>query len=148
MPSPSIIDTRRHQMFPTLALAEIERLRRRSYGRGEPLVSVGEVGQGLTVHLSGEVEVTINLDAARPMSPMAKAHSWASWPNCRAGRPWSTRMRWGRWRRSLSRPNVFGPCSSRRGKSESASCELSFCAAWGGPVIVGPAESGDVIRLQ
>jgi hypothetical protein len=49
----SIIDTRRHQMFPTLAPAEIERLRRfgevRSYGRGEPLVSVGEVGQGLTI---------------------------------------------------------------------------------------------------
>ena len=39
VPAPSIIDTRRHQMFPTLAPAEIERLRRfgvpRSYGTGE-----------------------------------------------------------------------------------------------------------------
>ena len=41
VPTPSIIDTRRHQMFPVLAPAEIERLRRfgvpRSYGAGEAL---------------------------------------------------------------------------------------------------------------
>jgi len=61
-PKPSIIDTRRHQMFPTLVLAEIERLRRfgvlRSYGPGEALVKVGEVGAGLTIILAGEVQVT------------------------------------------------------------------------------------------
>ena len=61
-PKPSIIDTRRHQMFPTLVLAEIERLRRfgvlRSYGPGESLVKVGEVGAGLTIILAGEVQVT------------------------------------------------------------------------------------------
>ena len=62
VPAPSIIDTRRHQMFPSLAPAEIERLRRfgvlRSYGAGEALVKVGEVGQGLTIILAGEVEIT------------------------------------------------------------------------------------------
>jgi thioredoxin reductase (NADPH) len=44
-PIPSIVDTRRHQMFPTLAATEIERLHRfgvpRSYGAGEALVQVG-----------------------------------------------------------------------------------------------------------
>ena len=62
VPTPSIIDTRRHQMFPSLAPAEIERLRRfgvlRAYGAGEALVRAGEVGQGLTVILAGEVEIT------------------------------------------------------------------------------------------
>ena len=62
VPAPSIIDTRRHQIFPTLASAEIERLRRfgalRSYGAGEALVKVGEVGPGLTIILAGEVQIT------------------------------------------------------------------------------------------
>src|SRR6202049_1756688 len=62
VPAPSIIDARRHQMFPTLAPAEVERLRRfgvlRSYGAGEALVKVGEVGPGLTIILAGEVQIT------------------------------------------------------------------------------------------
>src|SRR6202049_2520062 len=61
-PTPSIIDTRRHQMFPTLEPAEIERLRRfgevRSHAAGEALAKVGEVGHGLTIILAGQVDVT------------------------------------------------------------------------------------------
>src|SRR5262249_1496084 len=61
-PAPSIIESRRHQMFPTLAPAEVSRLRRfgvlRSYGAGDPLVRVGETGHGLTVILDGKVEIT------------------------------------------------------------------------------------------
>src|SRR5437870_3063703 len=61
-PTQSIIDTRRHQMFPVLEPAEIERVRRfgkvRSYGVGEALAKVGEVGLGLTVILGGSVEIT------------------------------------------------------------------------------------------
>jgi thioredoxin reductase (NADPH) len=59
---PSIIDTRRHQMFPILEPAEIERLRRfaepRSFAAGESLARVGEQGLGLTIVLSGKVEVS------------------------------------------------------------------------------------------
>jgi thioredoxin reductase len=62
MPTQSIIDTRRHQMFPALEPAEIERVRRfgkvRSYGAGEALAKVGEVGPGLTVILTGKVDIT------------------------------------------------------------------------------------------
>src|SRR5258707_4782995 len=62
MPTQSIIDTRRHQMFPALEPAEIERVRRfgkvRSYGAGEALAKVGEVGLGLTVILTGKVDIT------------------------------------------------------------------------------------------
>ena len=60
--APSIIDTRRHQMFPTLEPAEIARLRRfgelRTFGTGDVLARVGEVGNGLSIILSGRVEIT------------------------------------------------------------------------------------------
>jgi len=62
MQMPSIIETRRHQIFPTLEAAEIERVRRfgevRSYGAGEALVTVGQVGPGLIFVLSGKIDVT------------------------------------------------------------------------------------------
>jgi thioredoxin reductase (NADPH) len=49
-------------MFPQLAPAEIERVRRfgepRSYGTGEAIAKVGEVGDGLIIVLSGKVDVT------------------------------------------------------------------------------------------
>jgi thioredoxin reductase (NADPH) len=58
----SIMDTRREQMFPTLQPLEVERVRRfgevRSFGVGEPLAKAGDVGRGLSVILAGEVEVT------------------------------------------------------------------------------------------
>src|SRR5215475_14567565 len=58
----SIIDTRRHQMFPVLESTDIERVRRfgkvRSYRAGEALVQVGNVGAGLTIILTGRVDVT------------------------------------------------------------------------------------------
>jgi thioredoxin reductase (NADPH) len=57
-----IIQARRAQMFPTLAPADIDRLRRfgetRSYGLGERLIRAGHVAPGLIVILSGKVEVT------------------------------------------------------------------------------------------
>jgi thioredoxin reductase (NADPH) len=58
----SIIDRRREQMFPTLQPLEIERVRRfgevRSFAVGEPLAKVGESGHGLSIILAGQVEVT------------------------------------------------------------------------------------------
>jgi thioredoxin reductase (NADPH) len=57
-----IIQARRAQMFPTLAPADIDRLRRfsetRSYGSGECIIRAGDVAPGLIVILSGKVEVT------------------------------------------------------------------------------------------
>jgi thioredoxin reductase (NADPH) len=62
VPTPSIMDTRREQMFPTLQPFEIERVRRfgdeRSFEVGEPLAKVGEVARGLSMILAGRVEVT------------------------------------------------------------------------------------------
>ena len=61
-PTASIFNTRRHQMFPVLEPLEVERVRRfgkvRFYGAGEALAKVGEVGDGLTIVLAGEVHIT------------------------------------------------------------------------------------------
>src|SRR5262245_11082438 len=61
-PRPSILETRRAQMFPTLSSADIERLRRfgeaRSFRAGDYLARTGEVSHGMIVILSGEVAVT------------------------------------------------------------------------------------------
>jgi hypothetical protein len=56
-----IIQARRAQMFPTLAPADIDRLRRfgetRSYGSGECIIRAGDVAPGLIVVLSKLVMV-------------------------------------------------------------------------------------------
>src|SRR6202022_4354281 len=69
LPNPSIMDTRRHQMFPVLEPLEIERVRRfgkvRSYGAGEALAKVGEKGHGLAVILAGTVEITQHDESGR-----------------------------------------------------------------------------------
>jgi thioredoxin reductase (NADPH) len=58
----SLTETRYEQMFPTLDPAEIDRLRRfgetRTYGAGERLVTSGEPSPGMLVILSGELAVT------------------------------------------------------------------------------------------
>jgi thioredoxin reductase (NADPH) len=60
----TIVDTRGAQMFPTLAPAEVERLRRfgeaRAFPAGAVLAKTGQVGDGLLVFLSGDAEVTQN----------------------------------------------------------------------------------------
>jgi thioredoxin reductase (NADPH) len=59
---PSNMETRRHQIFPTLAAAEIERVRRfgevSCYDTGEALARVGDVGRGMMIILAGNVDVT------------------------------------------------------------------------------------------
>lgn len=65
-PAPSIIDTRFAQMFPTLATEEVERLRRfgevRCFAPGEALARVGEIGRGLSIILAGNVDITRKSD--------------------------------------------------------------------------------------
>ena len=60
-PQPSVLDTRYDQAFPVLSEAEVGRLRRfgeiRSYAPGACLATTGKVGPGLFVILSGEAEV-------------------------------------------------------------------------------------------
>jgi signal-transduction protein with cAMP-binding, CBS, and nucleotidyltransferase domain len=56
-----IIETRRDQMFPVLAASEIERIRHygqvRRFNAGDLVTKAGEAGRGLTLILTGEVEI-------------------------------------------------------------------------------------------
>jgi thioredoxin reductase (NADPH) len=56
-----IIEQRRDQVFPDLDRVEIERVRRfgevRSFAAGEALLTAGEVGPGLVVILAGKVDI-------------------------------------------------------------------------------------------
>jgi len=60
-PLGTTIETRSAQMFFSLEPAEIERVRRfgmcRVFQQGEALANVGQVAQGLTIVLSGDVDV-------------------------------------------------------------------------------------------
>jgi len=57
----SIIETRQHQMFPTLSQEEIDRVRRfgeqRTFAAGEALARVGDTAPGVMIILSGYVDV-------------------------------------------------------------------------------------------
>ncbi|MDB5474520.1 MAG: cyclic nucleotide-binding protein [Phenylobacterium sp.] len=69
--SSPVRETRRHQMFPTLAAAELTRLARfgsrRTYAPGERLMRAGERGHGLTLILAGHVAITAREeDSATP----------------------------------------------------------------------------------
>ena len=67
--APPVIENRRHQMFPTLEPVEIERMRRfgevRTYRAGEALARAGEKAPGLTIILSGKLEITRRDEAGR-----------------------------------------------------------------------------------
>jgi thioredoxin reductase (NADPH) len=60
--SSPVREARRHQMFPTLSAAELARLgrfgARKSFAPGERLMQAGERGHGLTLILTGQVDVT------------------------------------------------------------------------------------------
>jgi thioredoxin reductase (NADPH) len=159
--APSIMDTRRHQMFPTLEPAEIERVRRfgkvRSYGAGEALARVGEVGLGLTVILAGKVDITQH-DGSGRREPIVTHGTGAFMGELAqlAGRP------------ALVDAHAQGPVQALTIPPDQlralliAEAELGerimralilrrvglLEKGAGGPVIVGRAENGDVLRLE
>src|SRR5258708_39417939 len=67
VPTKSSADPQRSQMFLILEQAEIERVRRfgelRSYAAGEALFEVGDLGHGLSVILSGHVDLIRHLES-------------------------------------------------------------------------------------
>src|SRR5882762_8877770 len=74
VPTKSIIESRRDQIFPVLETAEIERMRRfgrlRSFRAGEVLARAGQVADGLTIILAGKVEISRH-DKLANHEPMA-----------------------------------------------------------------------------
>jgi thioredoxin reductase (NADPH) len=160
-PAASIIETRRHQMFPTLEAAEIERVRRFgemcSYAAGEALTTVGHVARGFTVILAGHVEMTQRGESGKRTLIVAHGPGQFMGELAQlAGRP------------SLVDGIATEPVEAliippdRLRALLIAEAELGerimralilrriglLQTGAGGPVIVGRAENGDVLRLQ
>jgi len=74
VPTKSIIESRRDQIFPVLETADIERMRRfgrlRSFRAGEALARAGQVADGLAIILAGKVEIS-RPDKLADHEPMA-----------------------------------------------------------------------------
>jgi thioredoxin reductase (NADPH) len=154
-------EARRDQMFPTLEVWEIERVRRfgvvRSYDAGEALVKVGTVGPGLTIILAGHVDVT-QFDQFGHREPIVTHGPGAFMGELAqlAGRP------------ALVDAYAQGPVESviitpdRLRALLIAEAELGerimralilrrvglLETGAGGPVIIGRADNGDVLRLE
>src|SRR5947208_2921161 len=161
VPTSSIIDTRRDQMFPVLETAEIERVRRfgrvRSFRAGEALARVGEAGLGLAIILAGKVDITEHRQSGR-REPIVTHGSGAFMGELAqlAGRP------------ALVDAHAQGPVEALTIAPDQlralliAEAELGerimralilrrvglLETGAGGPVIVGRAENGDVLRLE
>ena len=161
LPNPSIMDTRRHQMFPVLEPMEIERVRRfgkvRSYGAGEALAKVGEKGHGLTVILAGTVDITQH-DASGRRDPIVTYGAGAFMGELAqlAGRPALVDA----YAQTAVDALIIPPEQLRALLIAEAELGERIMRALilrrvgliergaGGPVIVGRGENGDVLRLQ
>ncbi|MEO8175639.1 MAG: FAD-dependent oxidoreductase [Sphingomicrobium sp.] len=160
-PLQPIIETRRAQMFPTLDPAEVSRLRRfgeqRSFADGEALATVSEPSLGLVIILSGEVDISQHGELGRNVPIVT--HGVGSFMGELAqlsGRP------------SLVDGHARGPVEALVVPPERlramlvAEAELGerimralilrrvglLETGAGGPVVVGPADDGDVLRLE
>jgi thioredoxin reductase (NADPH) len=157
----SVIETRSDQMFPTLEAREIERLRRfgqlQSYRTDERLQTTGEPVGGLYLILSGEVVVTQRDDFAK-RGPIVthRAGSFGGELAQLSGRP------------ALADATATGPVEAltippnrlRDLMVEEAELGERIMRALilrrvgllergsGGPIIVGRASNGDVLRLE
>ncbi len=159
-PAPSTMDSRWEQMFPVLDAIEIQRLRRfgqpRSYGPGEALIKAGEAGHGLAVILAGTVQITQRDSERRTPIATHEAGAFMGEIAQLSGRP------------SLVDAYAEGPVEvliippERLRAVLVAEAELGerimralilrrvqlIERGAGGPIIVGPAAHGDVLRLD
>lgn len=156
-----IFGARRDQAFPTLAQADIERMRRFgeacAYAAGEYIVKAGDVGPGLIVILSGRVDITQDGGLGRSetivthgpgsfVGELAQLSDRPSLVNALAAEPVeafviaSQRLRDLMVQEANLGERIMRALILRRvGLLESATS---------GPIIVGPADNSDVLRLQ
>jgi thioredoxin reductase (NADPH) len=158
---PSIIDSRRGQMFPVLEAAEIERVRRFGsvcrFASGEALVKAGEVGSGLSIILEGQIEA-IQKDAVGHEASIVTQGpgSFLGELAQLAGRPALVDA----YAREPAKALVIPPERLRALLIAEAELGERIMRALilrrvglletggGGPVIVGRADNGDVLRLD
>jgi thioredoxin reductase (NADPH) len=161
VPPKSILDTRHDQMFPNLEASEVERVRRfgevQSLGAGEALASVGSVGHGLSIILSGEVDVTqrdrsglgaliVTHGPGAFLGELAQLAGRPSLVDARARGPVQALII------SPDRLRALLIAEAELGERIMRALILRRVGLLetgaGGPVIIGRAESGDVLRLE
>jgi thioredoxin reductase (NADPH) len=161
VPPKSILDTRHDQMFPNLEASEVERVRRfgevQSLGAGEALASVGNVGHGLSIILSGEVDVTqrdrsglgaliVTHGPGAFLGELAQLAGRPSLVDARARGPVQALII------SPDRLRALLIAEAELGERIMRALILRRVGLLetgaGGPVIIGRAESGDVLRLE
>jgi thioredoxin reductase (NADPH) len=160
-PTNPIFGARRDQAFPTLAQADIDRMRRFGeasfYAAGENIVTAGDVAPGLIVVLSGSVDITQDgglgrLETIATHGPgsfvgeLAQLSARPSLVNAQAAEPVeaiviaSHRLRDLMVQEANLGERIMRALILRRvGLLESATS---------GPIIVGPVDNSDVLRLQ
>ncbi len=160
-PTQSIIQARPREIFPVLEAAEIERLRRfgrvRSYGAGEALAKVGAVGEGLIIVLDGRVEVTWRGEQGRPepivvygagqfLGELAQLSGRPAFVDANALEPVQALII------PPDRLRALLIAEAELGERIMRALILRRVAILqtgaGGPVIVGRADNGDVLRLE
>ncbi len=157
----SILDTRHDQMFPVLEAPEIERVRRfgtvRSFPTGEALEKAGEVGTGLSIILEGRIEA-FQRNAAGSQVPIVTQRPGAFLGEVAqlAGRPGLVDA----YAREPTKALIIPPDQLRALLIAEAELGERIMRALilrrmglietggGGPVIVGRADNGDVLRLE
>src|SRR3954463_13870546 len=148
-------------MFPTLEAAEIERVRRfghvHSFGAGEALAKVGDKGLGLTIILDGKVDISQHDPSGRRV-PIVTHEPGAFMGELAqlAGRPSLVDA----YAQGAVEALLIPPDQLRALLVAEAELGERIMRALilrrvglletgaGGPIIVGRAESGDVLRLQ
>ena len=159
-PARPIIETRYGQMFPTLEPAEIERLRRfgetRTYPAGERLLATGEASPGMFVILSGEIAITQDNELGRHqhivthgpgsfMGELAQLSGRPSLVDAQATSPVEAvvitpqRLRDILVAEAELGERIMRALILRR---------VGLLESGGGPVIIGHADDGDVLRLE
>ncbi|MER8575925.1 FAD-dependent oxidoreductase [Mesorhizobium sp. M1338] len=156
-----IFGARRDQAFPTLAGADIDRMRRfgeaSTYAAGEPIIKAGDVAPGLIVVLSGKVDITQDGGLGRRetivthgpgsfVGELAQLSARPSLVNAEAAEPVeafvipSQRLRDLMVQEANLGERIMRALILRRvGLLESATS---------GPIIIGPVANADVLRLQ
>ncbi|MER9107814.1 FAD-dependent oxidoreductase [Mesorhizobium sp. M0848] len=156
-----IFGARRDQAFPTLAEVDIDRMRRfgeaSAYAAGENIVTAGDVAPGLIVVLSGSVDITQDGGLGRHetivthgpgsfVGELAQLSARPSLVNAQAAEPVeafviaSQRLRDLMVQEANLGERIMRALILRRvGLLESATS---------GPIIIGPQDNADVLRLQ
>jgi thioredoxin reductase (NADPH) len=160
-PTPSIFVTRRDQVFPILERVEIDRVRRFgtvcSYRAGDALAKAGVVGPGLMIILEGEVDVTRRDLSGRTLLLVTEsAGTFLGELAQLAGRPVLTDAH----ARGDVEALIVPPDRLRQMLIAEAELGERIMRALilrrvglleigaGGPVIVGRADDGQVLRLE